>query len=287
MARGMFVDRGEAEKNTLGDLLRRYVKEVSPHKKGYETERYRINALIESSEICKFRIASLSSKEVAKWRDSRLTEVSGSTVNREMNILRHAIETARKEWGVSLHENPVAFVRRPKHNPSRERRLTGDEEKRLLAECEAARNPFLRPVVELALETAMRQGELACLEWRLVDLRKRVIHLVVTKNGETRGVPLSSRAMAVIENLPKSLSGRLFPGVTAESVKRAFIRACSRAEIIDLHFHDLRHEATSRLFEKGLNPLEVASITGHKTFRCCNATPILKPVIWRKNSVSG
>jgi hypothetical protein len=97
MSRGAFMDRSETERNTLGDLLERYVREVTPHKKGHDAERYRIKALIASQKICKFRIASLSSKEIATWRDARLECVSGSTVNREMNILSHVIETARKE----------------------------------------------------------------------------------------------------------------------------------------------------------------------------------------------
>lgn len=267
MSRGAFMDRSEAERNTLGDLLERYVREVTPHKKGHDAERYRIKALIASQKICKFRIAGLSSKEIATWRDARLECVSGSTVNREMNILSHVIETARKEWGVALHENPVSRVRRPKHNASRERRLSVAEQERLFSACESARNPFLRTVVELALETGMRQSEVVSLEWRYVDLGKRVVHLITTKNGTSRGVPLSSRAIALIVALPKSEDSRLFPGLTAEAVKRAFIRACDRANVENFHFHDLRHEATSRMFEKGLNPLEVASVTGHKTLQ--------------------
>jgi len=219
MSRGAFMDRTEAERNTLGDLLERYVREVTPQKKGHETEGYRIRALMASQKICEFRIASLSSKEIAARWDARLTSVSGSAVNGEMNILSHVIETARKEWGVALHENPVSLVRRPKHNASRARRLATVEQDRLFTACDSARNPFLRPVVELALETTMRQGELVSLEWRYVDLSKRVVHLVTTNNGESRGVPLSSRTTALMVALPWSAHGKVFPGLTAEAVK--------------------------------------------------------------------
>jgi len=201
MSRGMFMDRTEADRNTLGDLLSRYVKEVTPHKRGHEAERYRIMALIGSQRICRFRILSLSGQEIAGWRDERLQSVSGSTVNREMNILSHVIETARKEWGIALHENPVSLVRRPKHNPARQRRLTAGEEARLLAACVSSRSPFLRPVVELALETAMRQSELVLLSWQRIDLSRRVAHLITSKNGDGRGVPLSSRAISVLNQL--------------------------------------------------------------------------------------
>jgi integrase len=82
-------------------------------------------------------------------------------------------------------------------------------------------------------------------------------------------VPLSIKAASELRRLAKAAEreGRVFPGLTTEAIKRAFMRACIRAGIEDFHFHDLRHEATSRLFEKGLNPIEVASITGHKTLQ--------------------
>ena len=106
------------------------------------------------------------------------------------------------------------------------------------------------------------------LERSRIDLRKRVAVLPDTKNGEARSVPLTERAVAVIRALPTPInSPRLFPRLTTEAVKRAYIRACKRAGIENLHFHDLRHEATSRLFEMGLNPMEVAAITGHKTLQ--------------------
>ena len=159
------------------------------------------------------------------------------------------------------------LVRSPQGAKPRDRRLVGDEAQRLLSACADAHNPFLLRIVKLAIETAMRQGEIVSLDWKHVDLNKPSAYLPETKNGESRGVPLSTTAVATIRALPRSTSGKLFPGVTTEAVKRAFMRACARAEIEDFHFHDLRHEATSRLFEKGLNPLEVASITGHKTLQ--------------------
>ena len=105
------------------------------------------------------------------------------------------------------------------------------------------------------------------LRWENVDLTRRIAHLPDTKNGEARTVPLSSTSVGVLRALPRSLHGEVFPGLTAEAVKRAFARATRRAGIEGLHFHDLRHEATTRLFERGLNIMEVATITGHKDLR--------------------
>jgi len=266
MDKGVFIDRTESEKNTLRDVLSRYHDEVTPLKRGASAEAPRLRAMM-LRPIAEIKIAALSSSVIAKYRDARLKEVAGATVNKELNLIAHALETARREWGIHIAENPVRLVRRPQGAKPRDRRLHGDEEQRLLGACADARNPFLLPVVKLAIETAMRQGEIVSLDWKHVDLKKCIAYLPETKNGEARGVPLSSAAITTIRALPQSLSGNLFPGITAEAIKRAFMRACARAELEDFRFHDLRHEATSRLFEKGLNPMEVASITGHKTLQ--------------------
>ena len=138
--------------------------------------------------------------------------------------------------------------------------------------------------MELAVETAMRQGELLSLTWANVDLERRVAFLPETKNGTSRYVPLSSRAVALLAGSPRSINGQVFP-VTTNAVRNGFVAAVSRARrmyvraclaqgfaadpsmFTDLRFHDLRHEATSRLFERGLNPMQVAAITGHKTLQ--------------------
>jgi len=267
MDRGDFVDRTEAEKNTLAAVLKRYQKEISPTKKGADSEDYRIDSILKS-RVCNTKMSALSSAQLAAYRDERLEAVSPSTVNRELNVISHAIEIARREWGIYMPENPVRLVRRPKAPRARDRRFVKDEEKRLLAECRTkSRNSYLLPVVQLAIETGMRQSEIVGLERSRIDTKKRYLVLPDTKNGEQRTVPLSPQAIRVIKALPASINGRLFPGLTTEAVKRAFKRACKRAKIEDFHFHDLRHEATSRLFELGLDIMEVASITGHKTLQ--------------------
>ena len=113
----------------------------------------------------------------------------------------------------------------------------------------------------------MRRGELLGLLWDNVDLERRTAFLPVTKNGESRGVPLSSRAVAVLRGLPAASNGRVFGELTPLALRLSFNRATRRAGITGLRLHDLRHEATSRFFEKGLNVMEVASVTGHKTLQ--------------------
>ncbi|MGC9208169.1 site-specific integrase, partial [Acidithiobacillus sp.] len=121
-------------------------------------------------------------------------------------------------------------------------------------------------IVQFAIETGMRRSEICGLRWENVNLAGKVALLPDTKNGKARNVPLSSAAVAVLSALPRRLSGGVWD-VKEDTVTQAFARCCRRAVIEDLHFHDLRHEATSRFFEKGLNPMQVAAITGHKTLQ--------------------
>lgn len=266
MDKGLFLDRSEADRTTLAELLERYLIEVTPHKKSASTEQRRIERFLREESLAKYKTTALTGKLIAAYRDKRLGEVTGSSVNRDLSIISHVLNTAIKEWGLHI-TNPVPLIRKPKENSQRERRLLADEESRLLTEIDSkTNNPWLKPIVIFAIETGMRRSEILSLEWANVDPTRRVARLLDTKNGEGRSVPLSARAVQVLEVLPRSIDGQVFP-VSAESVKLAFVRAVKRAGISDLHFHDLRHEAVSRLFEKGLNVMEVASISGHKTLQ--------------------
>ncbi|RZF30977.1 site-specific integrase [Paraburkholderia sp. UYCP14C] len=282
MDRGTFVDRTEAERNTFGDLLRRYAHEVSPLKKGAADEILRINKVCRDS-IAKYKVAALSGKLFSEYRDRRLAgnadqrPVSGSTVSRELTLLSHVLNVARREWGVHLDINPVSVIRRPRENRARNRRLMPGEEQLLLAALAfsprdnqgrfsegGCRNEWALPAVILAIETAMRRGEMLSLRWDDVFLKERFVRLHDTKNGDARDVPLSSRAVLILESMVRHESGCVFP-ITGEALKRVFIRACDRAGIENLHFHDLRHEATSRIAERLDNILELSAVTGHKT----------------------
>ena len=293
MMRGVFVQRTESEQTTVHDLLSRYADEVLPNLKGGHKELSRIKAL--QAGLGKYSLAAINSSIIAKYRDKRLSTISEKTgrllgtqsVKHELGLLQRALKMAAMEWGIALPTGiPTALVKKPALPAARDRRLVDDEEKRLLDACTNAQNAWLQPVVIFAIETAMRAGEILeswkyikdtdshkvkvrvsdGLQWSDVDLNKRTAHLPKTKNGEARTVPLSSRAIQVLQGLPRSMDGRVF-GTTYEGIHQAFARACKRAEIDDLRFHDLRHEATSRFFEKGLREMQVAAITGHKTLQ--------------------
>lgn len=196
--------------------------------------------------------------------------MSAATITRELNTVSHAIDFAMRDWGIFLHRNPAKLVRRPSPPRGRNRRLNGDEEQRLLDAADSGRNLFMRDLIVLAIETGMRRGELLSLDWQHIDLGTRIAHLPMTKNGDPRDVPLSSRARDTLQRLWEGQgspsTGRALP--TSESaVVQAWGHLCGRAGINGLHFHDLRHEAVSRLFEKGLNVVEVSAISGHKELR--------------------
>lgn len=299
MVRGVFVSRAEAERTTLGKIIQRYISEVTPLHRGAKSEELRLNAMARHP-IASRSLASLTSTDFASYRDARLRgdikkglpPAAAATVHRELGLIQRVIDQARREWGISLAENPVRLVARPKLKNARDRRLSGHEEAYLMAALESGgrdeggkfiegtRNPWIAPAVKLALETAMRQGEIVALEWHHVDLKARTAHLPTTKNGSARTVPLSTNAVKVLKALPRS-EGRVFP-ITANALKIAWQRALRRAKenyaadrkrreakpdrqfLQDLRFHDLRHEATSRLAEKLSNILELAAVTGHQ-----------------------
>lgn len=268
MDRGIFVSMAEAESTTLSEALERYEREVSKQKKGYDQERYRIRSW-RAHDLAMKSLASLRGADFAKYRDERLAVgAAAATVRLDLALISHVFTIAAKEWGIPV-QSPIKNIRLPRSNNSRERRLEEGEEDALLgaldAPAGARSNPWIRPLVVIAMESAMRQGELLALRWENIDLVRRVAHLPETKNGTTRDVPLTSRAKATLEALPRSIDGRVFP-TTESALKQSWSRAIKRAEIEGLHFHDLRHEATSRLAEK-LALHELMKVTGHKDTR--------------------
>ena len=266
MERGIFVCTREAENTTMGEALERYADEISPEKRGAGQERLRI-ASWRRHPLAQQSLASVRGADLAKYRDGRLAAgKSSNTVRLELAIISHLFSIARKEWGMESLANPVQAIRLPRASKARDRRLRGDEEQRLLKACRKSRSTQLEKIVVAAIETGMRVGELLALEWENVDLRNRVAHLPETKNGSSRDVPLSTRAVDVLRSLPRNIKeGRVFfEWKRADSIGNLWRRALRRADIEGLRFHDLRHEATSRFFEKGLNIMEVAAITGHK-----------------------
>jgi len=251
----------EAERTTLRELIERYIREVTPTKKGWRQEELRLRRWLREPIVDRI-VARIRGMDLAAWRDQRLAAgISPYTVRNDLATLSHVFTVAQKDWGFETLHNPARSIRRPSLPRGRDRRLEEGEEDAILA---AASSPF-RELIIVAIETAMRQSELVGLQWADVDCRRRVAVLRETKNGDTRRVPLSSRAMQAIQRLPRPIHGGPVFGMTANQVQHQWREIRRKTGIQDLRFHDLRHEGTSRLFERGLDMMEVAAITGHKT----------------------
>jgi len=253
------------QRTTLGELLTRYRDQVSPNKRSAHSEHARIAAMI-LKPIAQRPLWKLTSADIATYRDERLLKVAAATVVRELSILNHAIDVSTREWGIPLPQNPVKLVRRPRVPQGRSLRLNASDEHRLISACGPSQ---LSKLIVLAIETGMRRGELLTLQWEDVDFDRRLAHVRLSKNDEPRTIPLSMRAAASLRDLVanrQDSSSNIFP-LTVNAVRHHFDRARARASLEKFRFHDLRHEAVSRLFERGLNVIEVAAISGHRDIR--------------------
>lgn len=260
------LDNGEAvaARMTFGEVLERYVREVSPGKRGRRWEETKVNRL-RRDPIWHVRLGDLDAATFSDWRDNRLTEVSAATVLREMNFLSAVMSCARRDWGL-IGSNPLSDVRRPKPPPPRDRLPTPDEFERLaiaagddLTQTRArAYHAFL-----FACETAMRAGEICGLTWDRLDLERRVARLDRTKNGTSRDVPLSSAAVDLIRALPHA--DPVF-GLTSKTLDASFRKVREMAGVEGLHFHDSRAEALTRL-SRIVDVLTLARIAGHKDIK--------------------
>ncbi len=265
---GEFIPQSQdAKRTTLHEALERYLHERTLKKRTHQPEVVKIRT-IQAHPIAHRYFVGLHGMDFAALRDElEERDLGPNTIRLFLAPLSNLYTVARKAWGFVGLANPLLDVEKPSTaGISRSRRIEGDELARLLDG--AAAGPWwIGPVIELAIETAMRRSELAQLEWRFIDMRACTAHLPQTKNGDARTVPLSPHAADIFNEIPRRIDGLVF-GVQPDALSHAFADARDRAGIIDLRLHDLRHEAVSRLFERGdLNLMEIASITGHKTLQ--------------------
>ena len=249
---------------TLGDLVKRYRDTVSIKKRGYEYERVTLTAFLRHP-ICSKRLTDLQTADFVVYRDERLRTVRASSLKRSLDPLHNLFELARDEWGLPIGENPLDKLKIIVPPNRRERRLSADEWRRLQDALCRTRNPWVEPILRLALATAMRRGEIIAIQGSHLNPEGRTLTIPMTKNGYARTIPLTQDALKVFVAFQHK-QGRLFP-ISPNAFRLAWERLRARAQLSDLHFHDLRHEAISRLFEMGLNAYEVALISGHRDTR--------------------
>lgn len=289
--RGVYIRRTEAERMTLAEALVKYQAEVTPGKRGAEQEKHRIRVW-KDDPLAKKSLVSLRGADFAKWRDGRLKDVKPATVRHDLEVISNLFNVARREWGMEGLVNPIESIRLPSANNARSRVFYAGEEALLMTALEGPErkangqwgtgtgNALIKPFVLLALETAMRRGELLALRWENIRLKDRVAYLPMTKNGQSRTVPLSTKAVEVLSGMTRKLYGEVFDGLTANAVKLGYIRAVKRARkayeeaggddprmLVDLTMHDLRHVAITRLAERLPNIVELAAVSGHSDVR--------------------
>ena len=192
LEQGKLTCRPQRLSMTLEEAVERYLAEVSIHHKGHDVERYRLLSLLERLGRTR-SLAAITSKDIATLKTDRLQRVSSGAVRRELNLLSSLFETAKNEWGATNLSNPVRAVKRPRDSAARDRRLTPVERHQLLSEAAKLANSQLYLAILIALETAMRQGEILNLRWDDVDVDRGVISIRDAKNGHNRQVVMSDR----------------------------------------------------------------------------------------------
>lgn len=264
-------DYASAAKTTLRDIMMRYRDEVVPGHKGADIERTRINRILRTEAFVDKWLAALCTEDLQDFITDRLTEVAPATVDRELDVISQVIRYSADVWKIAAFESPFVGLRRPKYFNERDRRLSQNEETHLLTAAGNDENRYIEPAMILALETAARRGELLSITRGDVNLEERYALLKETKNGRPRKVPLSKRAISVITQLLADcvLDDEPLLKLSANALKIAFFRRVVPASgVIDIHFHDLRHEAISRLAESGeFQLIELQAISGHRDTR--------------------
>jgi len=271
------VQAGGVPDISVSVLLDRYMREVTPKKRGREVEIKRLVRL-QRDELASISLPVLKPAHLAAWRDRRLSEVSAASVLRDWSLLSHVFTVVVREWGY-LPANPLKSVEKPKAPPSRDRRISESEIARLLLGFGYSRDRWAETITArvgvaflFAIETGMRAGEICSLRWDAV--RGNVAYLPMSKNGFPRSVPLSVEALRLLGQLPKD-DGKAF-NLTTRQVDAIFRNVRARALIKNLHFHDTRHEAITRLARK-LDVLDLARMVGTRDLRILmvyyNATP--------------
>ena len=282
--------RGQIPNKTFGQLLEKYRDEISVGKRGERWEHVRIERMVNGrpkdtpsvppDPICAVGLADLNETHVAAWRDRRLRQVTPASVRREWTLLSHACSVAVKEWKW-LNSNPMSDVRRPAPATGRDRRISADEIERLMfalgydAETPpGTQTARVGAAFLFAIETAMRAGEIVALQWKDVFLEGSFVTVTgaVIGAGKSvaarRNVALSSAAIRVLKQLQEISEDNkpVFRISSTQTIDALFRKSKAKAMIEDLHFHDTRHEAITRLAKK-LGVLDLARMVGHRDLR--------------------
>jgi len=274
---GRHFKTNAAKKHTVKELINRYFEEILSRKtKGVGDQTTQLNWW--KDKIGSFLLSDITTALIIENRNKLLSEKSlrkdgkrsNSTVNRYCAALSHCFTIAVKEWEW-LQENPMSKMKKLKEPRGRVRFLSDEERERLLTVCKESQSPFLYVLVVLAISTGARKMELCSLNWEDVDLKRGMIILHDTKNGERRALPLVGIAKDLMKEHFKNRNentNRVFPAknlIDPIDIRAPFETALIKAEIKDFRWHDLRHSCASYLAMNGATLAEIAGVLGHKT----------------------
>jgi len=252
---GSFKNRDKLFKMKLRDLLNLYADKYRSKYRSNSFE-YAIR-VINRSNIGACHLAHLDGVRLSNFRDLMLQTRSTSTVRKYLLLISRAINIGTKELGIPFDHNPVTMVSLPTEPAHRDRVLSDHETFNLYESCDASNLFSMRAIVELAIETLCRRGELLNLSYKDCDLTAGVALVRETKSGKPRKIGLSTRAIEIIKNLPRTVDGKLFHVKSVSSFEKQFSSVVRKAGILDFHFHDLRHTGATLLAMKGWTTIEL------------------------------
>ncbi|MDC6475886.1 hypothetical protein PQZ72_01275 [Candidatus Pelagibacter sp.] len=237
---------------TFNEIGLRYIDEVSITKKGFVNERNIIKALF-CEAWSAYPINKITPDVIGKFRDRQLKSITGTSINRKLDVISTIFTTCKKEWGYPA-ANPVLSIRRPKKSEPRNRRLS-DKELNLLIRGNQT-DEVMRNVMQIMLETGMRSGEVIRISHD--HLKGATLHIPITKTVP-RTIPLTKRGLELIKNATLPFN------ITVDVIGKKFAKLCKKYKIKDAVPHDLRHNSLSDFMRvKNLNVPETMLIAGHK-----------------------
>ena len=265
----------EVRKNTVGELIDRYVKEVLPHKKSGDVQKQQLTRWrdllgdVRLSALTPNRI--LQAKSIIAEQKTRYDKlVSNATVNRYHAALAHVLQVAEIQYGW-IESNPIRKVPKLKEPQGRVRFLSDEEQAALIEACSNSTNQFLLTIVLIAITTGMRKSEITNLKWSDVDLNRGIAVIEEPKNGQRRSAPLLPQVIEKLIAVKEEISQKsiyLFPGrsnLNPIDIKSSWYRATAEAQLEDFRFHDLRHTAASYLAMDGASVPQIAAVLGHRS----------------------
>ena len=259
---GLYQDLTLAKTTILKDILIQYRDRVSINKKGYENERYKINKLIRS-DIADKTLSQLTPLVLFEYIEQQKKLYTASTINKSITIINLALKFAERFLGIALNKNPLKFIKRLKESNFIGQVIEHFEETLLLKHAEFSKLYWLKTAIILGIDCGLRRGEILKLKAEDINFKNSTAVLRDTKNGETREIGLSQRAIQEIKKLPIAIDGKLFPCKRLDTFS-FYYNQLQRWSGVNKRFHDTRHTFASRKATQGWSITEIAAQGGWK-----------------------